>query len=414
MASADLWYVGIGLEILSTMSGTIGKQAIRMSETTKEKNPRCSRILFATGLAVNTAVGPIIDMGAYSFAPQSLIAPFGGLDVVWNAILAPWVLKETLTVGRAMGCIFIVLGTGLAGMFGNHYEPEYTVEYLEETLLSYRVLIYFSCFFVWFMLNRFIFMQYGAGTTIRGLSLGCTAGTIAGNMFCVKAAIELIQRSIHGPDGTIWLTWLPYTMLVGAAFFALSNVVFMTKGLQEYEALFMVTIYEGSMIVSGCLSGAIVLKDLRDLETWRVCVYASGVLTIVFGMWVIFMQESKQKSSFVAGEASIVTSPQRSPGAQEEHNPISIFAAVSPMRDEEAGITSPKSKKSSPSRESSTDTSPSAQEGKLGADVVGRSQDGSPQIRQPNLLEVAADNKEAQENKGEEKKGEEDDMHLRL
>lgn len=34
---------------------------------------------FRVGLVTNTAVGPLIDVAAYSFAPQSLVAPFGGL-----------------------------------------------------------------------------------------------------------------------------------------------------------------------------------------------------------------------------------------------------------------------------------------------------------------------------------------------
>merc|ERR1719330_287161 len=59
------------------------------------------------------------------------------------------------------------------------------------------------------------------------------------------------------------------------------------------------------MIVSGCLSGAVVLCDLKHLEAWRILVYAMGVLTIVLGMYVIFRQEVRQKSSLAAGSASI-------------------------------------------------------------------------------------------------------------
>lgn len=303
---ASLWYVGVLFEIVSTMCGTVGKQLIRMSETKKYKNPACAKTAFLIGIPVNTVLGPIIDMAAYSFAAQSLIAPFGGLDVVWNALLAPYILHETLTRRRLIGAMLIVAGTTMAGVFGNHEDSEYTLQYLEDTLVTMRVLIYFIVFLVWFLLNRLVFMRYPAGSAIRGVSLGCTAGTIAGNMFCVKAAIELIQRSIHEQEGEIWLHWLPYTMLAGAIFFALTNVVYMTKGLQEYEALFMVTIYEGSMIVSGCVSGCIVLLDLKNIETWRVCLYASGVGTIMLGMYVIFSQEAMSKSSLAAGNASIV------------------------------------------------------------------------------------------------------------
>mmetsp|Transcript_20803 Transcript_20803/g.58363 ORF Transcript_20803/g.58363 Transcript_20803/m.58363 type:complete len:447 (+) Transcript_20803:119-1459(+) len=308
-STPNLWYVGVLLEILSTMSGTIGKQLIRLSELRRrKKNVACAKILFASGLFINTFVGPIVDMAAYSFAAQSLIAPFGGLDVVWNAMLAPYMLKETLTPRRVLGCALILLGTVTAGLCGNHEDSEYTIEYLEDTLVNWRVLIYFIAFFAWFLFNRLVLMPNPAGSAIRGISLGCTAGTIAGNMFCVKAAIELIQYSLHNTDtdgGDVWLHWLPYAMLAGAVFFALTNVIYMTKGLQEYEALFMVTVYEGSMIVSGCVSGAIVLMDLRGLEAWRIVLYTLGILVIIAGMYVIFSQELRSKSSLMDGTASI-------------------------------------------------------------------------------------------------------------
>jgi len=220
-------------------------------------------------------------------------------------MLAPFTLNEKLTKRRITGCGFILLGTTMAGCFGNHAENEYTIDYLEATFVNARVLIYGIVFFAWFLVNRLVFMQREPGSAVRGISLGCTAGTIAGNMFCVKAAIELIQRSIHNQDGEVWLHWLPYVSLLGAVFFALTNVVYMTKGLQEYEALFMVTIYEGSMIVSGCVSGAIVLLDLRGVESWRVALYSLSVGIVIVGMYVIFSEESRSRSSFLAGEADI-------------------------------------------------------------------------------------------------------------
>lgn len=302
----DLWYVGVLLEIVSTMSGTIGKQLIRLSEVTKKTNPWLSVVVFRVGLLTNVAVGPIIDTTAYSFAPQSLIAPFGGLDVVWNALLAPYVLGEKLTCRRLVGAVLIFAGTSMAGAFGNHDDKTYTLQMLEDILINVRVGIYFAAFFVWFLFNRFYLLRFPEGSCIRGIALGWTAGTIAGNMFCVKAAVELVKTSVMERDGEIWTHWLPYVLLVGAVFFAVTNVIYMTQGLQEYEALFMVTLFEGSMIVSGCVSGAVVLLDMSNVEPYRIGLYSLGVLIVVLGMYVAFSQEAMSKSSLMNGTASIV------------------------------------------------------------------------------------------------------------
>lgn len=305
MGGANLWWLGVSLEVVSTMSGTIGKQLIRFSELRKFTNPRVSRLSFYVGLFVNTICGPAIDMAAYSFAPQSLIAPFGGLDVVWNAMSAPYLLQEKLTLRRALGCILICVGTATAGAVGSHDDPVYTVEYLEDLLLAPRIPIYLIAFFLWFLLNVCCLQRRPRGSPIRGISLGMTAGTIAGNMFCVKAAVEIIQFSINENTAKPWASPLTYIMLFGAAFFAISNVKYMTQGLQEYEALFMVTVYEGSMIVSGCVSGSIVMLDLKDLEAWRIAVYWLAVMLIVTGMVVVFSNEMQNISSLAAGTASI-------------------------------------------------------------------------------------------------------------
>lgn len=295
----------MSLEVVSTISGTVGKQLIRLSELRKHSTPKASKTFFYAGLIINTVCGPAIDMAAYSFAPQSLIAPFGGLDVVWNALSAPYLLQERLTPRRVLGCVLICVGTATAGAMGSHDDRVYTVEYLEDLLFSPRIPIYFAAFFLWFLMNIFCLQNRPKGNPVRGISLGMTAGSIAGNMFCVKAAVEIIQYSIHEGTGEPWKHGITYVMLLGAAFFAISNVKYMTQGLQEFEALFMVTVYEGSMIVSGCISGSIVLLDQKGLEAWRIGLYWLSVLVIVGGMTVVFSNEMQNKSSLAAGTASI-------------------------------------------------------------------------------------------------------------
>jgi len=304
--SGNLFWLGILLEVLSTMSGTIGKQLIRLSALRKRSNPKYANTCFYGGLIINTLCGPAIDMAAYSFAPQSLIAPFGGLDVVWNALSAPYLLQEKMTLRRAVGCLLICIGTAIAGAVGSHTDKVYTIDYLEDLMLAPRVPIYFAAFFLWFLLNICCWQKRPKGNAVRGISLGMTAGTIAGNMFCVKAAVEIIQYSIDENTGEPWKHWLTYAMLIGAAFFAISNVKYMTTGLLEFEALFMVTVYEGSMIVANCISGSIVLKDLDGLEAWRIALYWLSVFTIVVGMVVVFSNEMRNKSSLAAGTASII------------------------------------------------------------------------------------------------------------
>eukprot|EP00747_Dinoflagellata_sp_TGD_P191273 gnl/TRDRNA2_/TRDRNA2_54425_c0_seq1.p1 gnl/TRDRNA2_/TRDRNA2_54425_c0~~gnl/TRDRNA2_/TRDRNA2_54425_c0_seq1.p1 ORF type:complete len:467 (-),score=81.27 gnl/TRDRNA2_/TRDRNA2_54425_c0_seq1:9-1409(-) len=289
-----MWPLGVFLEFLSTLSGTLGKQLISLSELKKARNPRFAWTLFYVGLLVNTIAGPLLDLAAYTFAAQSLLAPFGGLDIVWNALLAPYVLKEKLTWPRIIACCLIFGGTVSAGAFGSHDDGKYTVEFLEETLEDVRILIYLAIFACWFLLNFLVLMRRPVGSVVRGVSLGATAGTIAGNMFCAKITVESVEMSIRHESGDIWTTWIPYAAIIGTLFFALSNVAFMTRGLLEFEALFMVTVYEGSMVVSNCVSAAVVLGETRDLELWRAACYWTSIAVVVAGLSTISLAEAKR------------------------------------------------------------------------------------------------------------------------
>ena len=147
-ATSTLWLLGIFLEVVATFVGTAGKQLVRYStiltdrrlaadaaatpidscvisvplvvsdsptadvgtqtpapttaSTEAMQQRTCSSWITPTvairvGLCLNTACGPLLEMAAYTFAPQSTLAPFGGLDTVWNAMLAPFTLGETMT-----------------------------------------------------------------------------------------------------------------------------------------------------------------------------------------------------------------------------------------------------------------------------------------------------------------------------
>lgn len=339
-ALTGLWYIGIGLQLLSSFVGYTGKALLRLSELNSKKSPLKSKVLFRTGFITHFVCAPIVDISAYSFAPQSLIAPFGGFDVVWNAMFGPFLLKEKLTRGRALGSFLVMCGSITSGVFGNHHDPEYTVEYVESTLVNVRVLIYFSIFFCWFLFNRFVLIKRPEGSLMRGMALAWTGGSIAGNMWCVKIAIEIVQTSIAQNDAEPWKTWVPYVAILGAAFFGVTNAQYVTLALQHYQAFLVIPIIEGSMILSASISGAIVLLDVRGLPAWRILCYSLAVCVVICGMYVIFKEEASTHSSMFAGNASIggddgVVKQPSSPSAAKRAN-----GASRPRSDTDQSIVS--------------------------------------------------------------------------
>jgi len=289
--------VGIALAVFASMTGTIGKQLLRFSEINKQRgNAYVAKVSLTIGLALNTAVGPIVDMMSYMFAPQSLIAPLGGLDVVWNTLIAPCTLGEKLTKTVIFGVVLIAGGATGTTAFGNHEDKDYNLDMMKDIFIRKTVAFYLGSLVVWLLFN-ILFLQprssapkgepWASGDPIRGLSLGMTAGSIAGNMFCVKAFIELLQASIRDDEPEIWAHWLPYVMLLGAILFAVTNLWFLTKAMREYQALFMGAVFEGSLICCACVSGMVVYSDLEYLSWYQIGIYWTALCSIVAGILVV-------------------------------------------------------------------------------------------------------------------------------
>merc|ERR1719230_1675903 len=99
--------VGIILEVAAAALGTTSKQLIAYSEYVKK------RWIFHIGAGINIFVGPIVDASAYAFAPQVVVAPFACLDVIFNALTAPYTLhwqNEVLTAAHIYGTILVAIG----------------------------------------------------------------------------------------------------------------------------------------------------------------------------------------------------------------------------------------------------------------------------------------------------------------
>mmetsp|Transcript_110799 Transcript_110799/g.320217 ORF Transcript_110799/g.320217 Transcript_110799/m.320217 type:complete len:384 (-) Transcript_110799:259-1410(-) len=280
-------FIGVLFEVAATMVGTAGKQLVSYSARAESK--RKAHLFKVAGLLVTTLIGPVLDMAAYAFAPQAIIAPLNGLDIVWNTCSAPFTLGERVTRRHIVGSTLVFLGAMMTSLLGPHHAQVESLAWMQETFLSVRFLSYLATFagFLLFSAVTLSARPRGVGDKARGVVLGTTAGGIAGNMYFISAGLGLLRSSAASGDWTAWSNWIPYPVLVCGVLVAVSNIPFMTKALQEYEAIFVVTLFEGSHIVVACVSGSWVLGEMDQEEPLRRAVYWCCVLVIVCGLLVI-------------------------------------------------------------------------------------------------------------------------------
>lgn len=279
--------IGIVLAIAAAAIGTTSKQLIAISAHLKRP------CLFHLGASLNIMVGPVVDASAYAFAPQVIVAPFACLDVIFNAMTAPYTLKwqgEKLTKIHLIGTALVSLGAVFTSLFASQENIVYSVRELEEQLFFRPTsLVYLTIEAVTLLSVEWAIRGKLLSPAQRGIALGSIAGMLMGNVFFMKGLIGIIQTTVETGDYTAWLRPTPYILAAAAVFGAVYGHVFMRKGLAEYKGVFMVTIFEGAHITAACLSGCIVMEEMAGAVWWRYVCYWCAVALIVGGMLAINM-----------------------------------------------------------------------------------------------------------------------------
>ena len=154
------------------------------------------------------------------------------------------------------------------------------------------MLIYGLLFALWFLFNVFLRARSPRGSVIRGFSLGVTAGSLAGNMWCTRVAAVFAGDCLKNHECGAWHHRILWLILAGAILFAVTSVLYMAKGMRKYEALFMVTIFQGSNILSNSLSALVVLQEMDGEPWWKVAGYFICIAGMMFGISILVEGEN--------------------------------------------------------------------------------------------------------------------------
>jgi len=278
------FWLGMVLELTATLFGTVGKQMVCYSARASDK--RRQRLIKVLGLAITTFLGPLSDSAAYALAAQSFVAPLSGLDIVWNALSAPFTLGEKLAGRDVAGTLLVFFGAAFTAVLGPHKEERVHLDVLKGRFLSLSFLIYAAVFTCGLISSAHVLRRHppGSGSRARSIALGGTAGCIAGNMSFLSSALSAVRSSVQTDDWNAFESPFPYVLIVCAGVVALANIPLLQLGLQENKALFIVPLFEGCHILTACISGQVVNKDLRHAEWWRYVAYWASVLMIVAGL----------------------------------------------------------------------------------------------------------------------------------
>lgn len=259
------WLIGVCFSLMASFFGTLGKVLLKLghnrvddgtmdlepSNNNSRRQQHISLILVGAMTCV-IVINPVFDAISYIFAAQTVLAPMAGFSVVWNIILAPAILHEHLAPDDIRGMIWIIAGCFVVSCSGSHHTPDQTIAqvfllFQQPVFLAYVLSNVTMCLVLGYVLATFpVYSNW------RRFAFGALAGCVGGNLFLLKSAVELIRAQA-------WEHIETFCICIGALGSAAGGIYVLNLGLKEYDALYLVAVYETFLIVLGtsrrsCLS----------------------------------------------------------------------------------------------------------------------------------------------------------------
>ena len=261
------------------------------------------------GIILITIVNTSLNLAAYAFAAQSLLAAVGSLALLWNLIVTKFFLDEKPSTYDYVGTGISMIGVTVATVFGAHTTKDYDIDTLIELYTRTLFIIFIVCDILFIF--ALFFASKRSDFPFRRLASAALPGVIAGlTALFSKSAVEILKSASTG--GKDFQHPVTYLIIVAAIAFAVTQLKFLNRTLRMYNPLVAIPIYNAFMLLFGALSGIIYFEEFKDLGPLDYFLFPLGV-AIMLGALILFAKRPIQLESdpidSMVSDVSCVTLP---------------------------------------------------------------------------------------------------------
>ncbi|KAI0161019.1 DUF803-domain-containing protein [Hypoxylon sp. FL1284] len=232
-------------------------------------------------------IGEICNFAAYAFTDAILVTSLGALSVVITAILSAIFLKERLSMVGKVACFLCIIGSVVIVLNAPQESSVANIQELQKFVvtpgfLSYAGVIIVGCAFVAFWVGprygkKNMFPYISVCSWIGGLSVVATQG--------LGAAI--VAQAGGTPQ---FNQWFLYVVLVFVIATLLTEIVYLNKALNLYNAAMVTPTYYVYFTSTTIISSAVLFQGFKG-TAMEIVTVVMGFLTICSG--VVLLQLSK-------------------------------------------------------------------------------------------------------------------------
>lgn len=292
-----LWVAGFTISVVFSILNSIGinlqKYSLQANAKEVTKRVSCCQPIWMLGFIL-ICTGSLLDFVAFGMAPQSLLAPLAALSLVWNLIIAPIIHKETITRHNLIATAIIFLGVTMTVIFAGHSTPSYDLDdllqlYCKPIMFLYiaSIIIFVAC--LWQAKTRIERTGVGVNELYHVICYGGIAGSFGGqSVLLAKSVVELIKTALWG-SGTMnaFKHYETYVMIGGLATCLICQITTLNGGLERFDALVMVPVYQSFWILTSVLGGIIYFEEYISMTPFQALMFTAGSSITLFGIYYL-------------------------------------------------------------------------------------------------------------------------------
>lgn len=291
------------------------------------------------GLTIYTFANVLFTL-ALGMGPLALMTSLFVTVLVFNAIFATLFLKEKLRSSDKVGCVLIMLGIVMCGVFIDKSSKEYTADDLAELMahpepgaivyLICIVLILFGLTFSIYQLEK----EYPDWSVRKPPATELVKAHI--KYPCLLAMYEsIVQILLKGSSDMLLDTvkgnsqlgsWVFYVFLLGIAIDGVFIVWWLRKAYARFEAVKLLPIQMGMLTTSSVLGGLSFYQEYAEMSTLDLAMTFCGLFFILSGIFTMYAWETiyvkmRARRSAIARRSHLQTDSLNEPLMTTESSP---------------------------------------------------------------------------------------------
>lgn len=314
------WAIGEMLAVLGCLTSSAGLFFMKDSADLEAQLPLLKRWRWACGFGCLLFNGLVLDPASFSLAPLSMIAPVGGLVMIFSCLLACAFRGERLTP-RDLGCIALVLGgVTTVSYFGPHPEGEPPLETLvsfihEPPFLRFVAFCVTAVIAELVLIHRVIHCAWVESACVAAARLSCGCSSAATTLLaayaaassgcltqlCLKVAATAAREALETHSAAPLLRAAVAPAVVGLVCFATLQLYLLHTALGGSPVKYAVPAYQGCLILLSSSAGGILFREFQNDTTVELLGFFAGLLLAIGG--VIALSLGRRDTAAVEAQA---------------------------------------------------------------------------------------------------------------